>query len=179
VDSRKTNGNPFVTIAFVDATTSFARLDGVAWDGNAEVSPAALTDLRLALVKRSPYAATLEVIGAHDGEPWGKPDPFGTVSLLGATCADPIRALPLRRDTYRPSWAPGIKWPHVALDPGVRLRVVLEDDDTPNPNELIGGVDITYEMITSALAENGAVHHVDVSAQKQPILFVGISVIAE
>ena len=90
-----------------------------------------------------------------------------------------MRLLPLQRDTYRPSWAPGVAWAHVPLERGTRFRIVLEDDDSPRPNELIGAVDIAYGALVAALSKDGALHRVDVGDQGQPIYHVGIRVMRE
>jgi hypothetical protein len=90
-----------------------------------------------------------------------------------------MRLLPLQRDTYRPSWTPGVAWPHVPLERGTRVRVVLEDDDSPRPNDLIGAVDIAYGALVAALSKDGAVHRVDVGDQGPPIYYVGIRVMRE
>jgi hypothetical protein len=170
---------PYVSVTIVDAVIALARVDGTAWDGDAIVPERARADLRVALAKASPYAATLDVLAAHDGAPWGKPDPKGTVTLLGQPCEAPMRALPMRSDTYRPSWSPGVTWSRVTLDPAVRFQVVLADDDGAAGDELVGIVDVTNAHLTEALAARGAVHHADVSGQHQPILFVGVIVMPD
>jgi hypothetical protein len=176
---RPLGGGPYVTVTIVDAVVGLARIDGTAWDGDATVPESVRADLRVALVKPSPYAAVIDVLAANDGAPWGKPDPKGTVTLLGQACDSPLRVLPTRTDTHRPSWSPGVSWSHVTLDPGVRFQVVLADDDGASGDELVGIVDLTHAHLSQALALRGAVHHADVSAQRQPILFVGITVTAE
>lgn len=174
------DGTPRITITFVDAVIALSHTDGRAWDSGDIVPELVRADLRVALVKPDAYTRVLEQIVAHDGEPWGKPDPVGTITLIGSPkCAAETRLLPVRRDTYRPSWAPGITWHRVPFDPSTRFRMVLEDEDGPQPNELVGAVDITSEAIAAALAKNGAVHRVDVSAQRQPILFVGMTAARE
>ena len=65
------------------------------------------------------------------------------------------------------------------LERGTRFRIVLEDDDSPRPNELIGAVDIAYGALVAALSNDGAVHRVDVGDQGQPIDYVGIRVMRE
>lgn len=177
--NRPIGPGPYVTVTIVDAVVALARIDGSAWDGDGMVSDAARSDLRVALVKPSPYAAALEVLAANDAAPWGKPDPKGTVTLIGHACESPTRFLPSRNDTYRPSWAPGVSWSHVTLDPGLRFQLVLADDDGPAGDELIGVVDVTYAQLQQAAGLRGAVHHADVSGQKQPILFVGVTVTPE
>jgi hypothetical protein len=57
--------------------------------------------------------------------------------------------------------------------------MVLADQDGPT-SELIGVVDLTYASLSSVLEQgHGAVVHVDVSGQRQPVLFVGVSVAPE
>lgn len=169
------DGTARVTITFVDAVLALSHADGRAWDSGDVVPESVRADLRVALVQADAYTRVVERIVAHDAEPWGKPDPVGTITLLGTPkCRTDTRLLPVRRDTYRPSWAPGITWRRVPFDPSTRFRLVLEDEDGPQPNELVGAVDIASEAIEAALAKGGAVHRVDVSAQRQPILFVGM-----
>lgn len=164
-----------MTITFVDALLALSHDDGIAWDSAHVVPELVRAELRVALIQRDPYAAVSERIVAHDGEPWGKPDPMGHVTLVGsASCRMETRLLPAQRDTYRPSWGPGLVWAHVPFDRATRFRLVLEDDDPPGPSELVGSVDITYAAIDAAIAKGGAVHRIDVSTQKQPIYFVGI-----
>ncbi len=174
------DGTPRITVTFVDAVVALSHTDGRAWDSNHVVPELVRADLRVALVQADAYSKVVERIALHDAEPWGKPDPVGTITLVGSPkCRTETRLLPVRRDTYRPSWAPGITWSHVPWEPATRFRMVLEDDDAPQPNELVGSVDIASDALAAALAKNGAVHRVDVSAQKQPILFVGLSAVRE
>lgn len=166
-----------MTVTFVDAVLALSHEDGLAWDSAHVVPELVRADLRVALVARDPYSAVLERLVARDGEPWGKPDPMGYVTLMGSpSCSKETRLLPSQRDTYRPSWTPGLVWAHVPFDRATRFRLVLEDDDPPGPSELIGSVDIAYGALDAALAKNGSVHRIDVSDQKQPIFFVGVRV---
>lgn len=174
------DGTPRITITFVDAVVALSHPDGRAWDSGDAVPEMVRAELRVALVQPDAYAKVIDRILAHDREPWGKPDPVGTITLMGSPkCRTETRLLPVRRDTYRPSWAPGITWHRVPFDASTRFRMVLEDDDAPQPNDLLGTVDITSEAIEAAIAKGGAIHRVDVSAQRQPILFVGISAARE
>lgn len=169
-----------VTVSFVDAVLALSHDDGLAWDSPHVVPELTRAGLRVARSGPDGYARVTEQISAHDGEPWGKPDPVGAVTLiLSPSCRTEMRLLPLQRDTYRPSWAPGVAWAHVPLERGTRFRVALEDDDSPRPNELIGAVDIAYSALEAALAKDGAVHRVDVGDQGQPIYYVGIRVTRE
>ena len=169
-----------VAVSFVDALIALSHDDGLAWDSPHVVPELARAKLRVARSGPDGYARVLEQIAAHDGEPWGKPDPIGAVTLiLSPSCRTEMRLLPLQRDTYRPSWAPGVVWEHVPLERGTRFRIVMEDDDSPKPNELIGAVDITYAALAAALAKDGAVDRVDVGDQAQPIYYVGIRVVRE
>jgi hypothetical protein len=171
---------PFVTVTFVDAVLALSRDDGVAWDSTHVVPELVRAELRVALTRPDPYGRVLERIAVRDAEPWGKPDPAGHVTLMAsATCRQETRLLPAQRDTYRPSWAPGLVWTHIPLERATRFRIVLEDDDAPAPSELVGAVDIAYAALDAALAKAGAVHRVEVSEQRQPILFVGIRVVRE
>lgn len=171
---------PFVTVTFVDAVLALSHDDGRAWDSGHVVPELVRADLRIALTRPDPYGRVLERIAVRDGEPWGKPDPVGHVTLMGTqSCRKETRLLPAQRDTYRPSWAPGLVWSHIPLELATRFRVVLEDDDAPAQNELLGAVDIAYAALDAALARAGAVHRADVSEQRQPILFVGIRVVRE
>ena len=169
-----------VAVSFVDALIALSHDDGLAWDSPHVVPDVARAKLRVARSGTDGYASVLEELSAHDGEPWGKPDPIGAVTLiLSPSCRTEMRLLPLQRDTYRPSWAPGVVWQHVPLDRGTRFRIVMEDEDSPKPNELIGAVDIAYAALADALARDGAVHRVDVGEQGQPIYYVGIRVVRE
>jgi hypothetical protein len=169
-----------LTVAIVDAVLALSHDDGLAWDSTDVVPELTRAQLRVARSGPNGYARVTEQITAHDGEPWGKPDPIGAVTLfLSPSCRMEMRLLPLQRDTYRPSWAPGLVWEHVPLERGTRFRVVMEDDDAPRPNELIGAVDITFAALEAALAKDGAVHRVDVGEQGQPIYYVGIRVTRE
>jgi len=184
--SASTNGDPTATegitvaVSFVDAVIALSHDDGIAWDSPHVVPDLARAKLRVAHSGPDGYARVLEQLSAHDGEPWGKPDPIGAVTLiLSPPCRTEMRLLPLQHDTYRPSWAPGVVWEHVPLERGTRFRIVMEDDDSPKPNELIGAVDIAYGALAAALARDGAVHRVDVGEQGQPIYYVGIRVVRE
>lgn len=169
-----------MTVSFVDAVLALSHDDGLAWDSPHVVPELTRAGLRVARAGPDGYARVTELLAAHDGEPWGKPDPVGAVTLfLSPTCRTEMRLLPLQRDTYRPSWAPGVTWTHVPLERGTRFRVVLEDDDSPRPSELIGAVDITFAALEAALSKDGAVHRVDVGDQGQPIYYVGIRVTRE
>jgi hypothetical protein len=169
-----------VTVSFVDAVLALSHDDGLAWDSPHVVPELTRAGLRVARSGPNGYARVTEQIAAHDAEPWGKPDPIGAVTLiLSPSCRREMRLLPVQRDTYRPSWAPGVAWAHVPLERGTRFRIVMEDDDSPRPNELIGAVDIAYTALEAALAKDGAVHRVDVGDQGQPIYYVGIRVTRE
>ncbi|MDB4934294.1 MAG: uncharacterized protein JWP87_1266 [Labilithrix sp.] len=169
-----------VTVTFVDAVIALSHDDGLAWDSPHVVPELVRAGLRVARTRPDGWARVNEAIAARDGEPWGKPDPVGSVTLMPSpSCNREMRLLPAQRDTYRPSWTPGMTWEHVPLDRGTRFRIVLEDDDAPRPNELIGAVDITYAALTAALAAEGAVMRVDVGDQGQPIYFVGLRVVRE
>ena len=169
-----------ITVSFVDAVVALSHDDGVAWDSAHVVPELTRASLRVARVGRDGYARVSESIASHDAEPWGKPDPVGTVTLMATpSCNRQTLLLPVQRDTYRPSWAPGLTFAHVPFDRATRFRIVLEDDDAPRPNELIGVVDITFAALEEALAKDGAVHRVDVGDQGQPIYFIGIRVTRE
>ena len=169
-----------ISVSFVDAVVALSHDDGLAWDSPDVVPELARAALRVARVGHDGYARVLETIAAHDAEPWGKPDPVGTVTWMASpSCKRETRLLPAQRDTYRPSWAPGVTFRHVPLDRATRFRIVLEDDDAPRPGELIGAVDLAYGALEEALANEGAVHRVDVGDQGQPIYFVGIRAMRE
>lgn len=128
-----------VTVSFVDAVLALSHDDGLAWDSPHVVPALTRAALRVARSGPNGYARVTEQIAAHDAEPWGKPDPICAVTLFTSpTCRTEMRLLPVQRDTYRPSWSPGLTWEHVPLERGTRFRVVMEDDDAPRANELIG-----------------------------------------
>src|SRR5688572_13215684 len=148
---------PLVRVTFVDALVSIANREGVAWDSNDVVPEGVRADLRVALARPNPYGKVLELITTREGESWGKPDPRGRVMLLAPSCSPVTHVLPTQRDTYRPRWGSGVTFTGVALHPGVRFRVVLDDDDDPGPVDPIGAVDVTSAHLGAALAANGAV----------------------
>jgi hypothetical protein len=102
-----------------------------------------------------------------------RPDPEGTAQLY-AQGKQTSMTLVKKQDELTPNW--NVQWSNVTLDESVRLRVMIDDADLVN-NDDMGSFDISAVQLQQAL-RSGASMRVPVSGQtSRQILFAEISVI--
>ncbi len=169
----------FVTVQIVDALLAPAGPDGSTWDGLSSVDPQAIERISLGLGAVSAYGAIIGLTSGIALSQFEAPDPYGCMTRwTGTEWGDPIE-LPTVDDDLHPQW-PGLGWQHLSLDPTTRIRLSLWDDDSPFSSDAMGTVELGFDDLVNALQANQVwrVRTSD-SADKQPILFVGVSVSAE
>ncbi len=169
-----------VTITFVDALIAPFDAHEEYWDSHEQVDAAMVSGLASALGAAAPYSAVLGFVASYASDAYALPDPYGYHQVwdgdnwLSGELVDESCNF---ENTLHPMW-PGPGWHHVPVEPNMRLRVNLFDEDLFN-DDPIGTAEINYEDIVAAL-QAGEVYQVNVANQTQnQLLFVGISVVPE
>jgi hypothetical protein len=168
------------TIEFLGAVVGPAKANGARWDGVGHVDPAAMGELSTLLIGANPLPAVTAFVARQAASGTEPPDPFGYVVPMSSEGAPPWK-LSLaskqnnRHDTFTPVFSGPPAFVGVPLDPSVRIRVVLYDEDV-DASDAIGVAELTYSDLMGAVAA-GTVVPVNVSAQTaNQLLFVNISV---
>ncbi|WP_437627786.1 hypothetical protein [Sorangium sp. So ce1151] len=150
-----------------------------AWDGNTSVSPEDVADLAFALGATDPYVASLAFVYGLADDAYGPPDPFGNIEIFtgGAWRADLQAEILPTQDTFNaPFYDAG--WDNIPVEPDMRIRVVLRDEDLANHDPL-GTVELNRGDLMAAY---GAANVYPVRTDEQDtgtILFVSLSVAAQ
>ncbi len=173
-----------VTISVVDALIAPYMANGTAWDGTGTMNDSqetkqAISELTTALGATQPEAAVAAIIGGIAMSVTAPPDAYGYLQLFTSGTWGYQVDLPVDSNQFHPQW-PGAGWQHVPVDPNMRIRIALWDDDAPLNPDTIGTAEIGYNEIVNA-AKSQAVWYVQTSHnwQSQPILYVGVSVTVE
>lgn len=190
VEQKKCSPVPSYTrIRIEDAMIGPATASGELWDSNSSISPETLNKLGELLAK-----AATKYYGLPDDFGTGAilgellnflvglsapPDPVGYAEIIsGAPEAPPI-TLASTTDRFNPKWEAG--WDTVPFNRDLRIRIVLEDDDSPciikTPcNDALGTIILNFSHLTAAYWK-GEVVQLKVAGQtKNHVLFIGYSV---
>jgi len=171
----------YVTLQITDALICPWGSDGKEWDGDRAVSQDDMNELAEALAGSYPYTAAMAVIAGLANEGFASPDPYGFAEIWNNGSWHPIALATSStnpEDTFHPVWLRSPGWSHVRVDPNMRVRVTLYDEDLIH-DDPIGVAEINYDDILSALDARQIVNVRVHDQGQQQILFIGLSVIAE
>lgn len=175
------SGPTYVNIDVVGALIGPALADGTEWDGTGTIPSSIQSQFTDALTSLNPYAAVASIVGSAVLAGTEAPDPYGTAEIsIGGTYVTSLRrslypdSASNQEDTFAPIFT-NVGWQRVELEPGIRVRVTMFDEDLLN-DDPIGVAEISASELQRALTE-GVVTHVNVSGQTQnQLAFINISV---